>query len=75
MLLASLTNHLMEKSPLKHFLACCSSCFNRIVLADTKKHEVSRTQFGQVIEKLDVTGRFKSKESDKRTSIKKFWRN
>ena len=64
MLLASLTRHFIEKSPLKHLIVRCSSCFNQIVLADTNKHEVSKKQFGQVMEKLVATGRFKSKEAD-----------
>ena len=64
MLLASLTRHFMEKSPLKHLIVRCSSCFNQIVLGDTNKHEVSKKQFGQVMEKLVATGRFKSKEAD-----------
>ena len=64
MLLASLTRHFIEKSPLKHLIVRCSSCFNQIVLADTNKHEVSKKQFGQVMEKLFATGRFKSKEAD-----------
>ena len=63
MLLASLTRHFIEKSPLKHLIVRCSSCFNQIVLADTNKHEVSKKQFGQVMEKLVATGRFKSKEA------------
>ena len=53
----------MEKSPLK-FIISCSSCFNPIIHADRNKHEVSMKQFGKVIEKLVVTGRFKSKEAD-----------
>ena len=65
MLLASLASHFMEKSPLKHLIVCCSTCFNPIVLADTDKHEVPKKQFGKVIEKLVATGRFKSKEVDK----------
>ena len=65
MLLASLASHFMEKSPLKHLIVCCLSCSNPIVLADTDKHEVSKKQFGKVIEKLVATGRFKSKEVDK----------
>ena len=64
MLLASLTSNFMEKSPLKHLIVCCSSCFNPIVPADTNKHEVSKKQFGKVMEKLVATGRFKSKEKD-----------
>ena len=64
MLLASLTRHFIEKSPLKHLIVRCSSCFNQIVLTDTNKHEVSKKQFGQVMEKLVATGRFKSKEAD-----------
>ena len=64
MLLASLTRHFIEKSPLKHLIVRCSSCFNQIVLADTNKHKVSKKQFGQVMEKLVATGRFKSKEAD-----------
>ena len=64
MLLASLTSHFMEKSPLKHLTVCCSSCFNPIVLADTNKHKVSKKQFSKVMEKLVATGHFKSKEAD-----------
>ena len=64
LLLASLTSHFTEKSPLKHFIGCCSSCFNPIVLADTNKHEVSKKQFGKVMEKLVPTSRFKSMEAD-----------
>ena len=50
----------MEKSPLKHLFVCIS-CFNPIVLADASKHEVSKKQFGKVMENLVATGRFKSK--------------
>ena len=42
MLVASSTSHFMDKSPLKHLIVCCSSCFNPIVVADTNKHEVSK---------------------------------
>ena len=76
MLLASSMSHFIEISPLKHLIVCCSSCFNPIVLTDTNKHEISKKQFGKVMEKLVATGHFKSKEADKaRNSMKKCWRN
>ena len=53
----------MEKSPLKHLIVRCLFCFNPIVLAYTNKHEVSKKQFGKVMEKLVATGCFKSKEA------------
>ena len=53
----------MEKSPLKHPIVRCLFCFNPIVLADTNKHEVSKKQFGKVMEKSVATGCFKSKEA------------
>ena len=59
MLLAPLTSHFMEKSPLKHLIVCSLSCLNPIVLADTNKHEVSKKQFGKVMEKLVATVGFK----------------
>ena len=62
MLLASLASHFKEKSPLKHLIGRCSSCFNPIVLTDTNKHKVK--QFGKVVQKLVATGRLKSKEAD-----------
>ena len=62
MLHASLASHFMEKSPLKHLIFCCSSCFNPVVLADTNK-QVSKKQFGKVMEKLVATC-FKSEEVD-----------
>ena len=62
MLLASLTSHFKEKSPLKHLIGRCSSCFNPIVLTETNKHKVK--QFGKVVQKLVATGRLKSKEAD-----------
>ena len=62
MLLASLRSHFKEKSPLKHLIGRCSSCFNPIVLTDTNKHKVK--QFGKVVQKLVATGRLKSKEAD-----------
>ena len=62
MLLASLTSHFKEKSPLKHLIGRCLSCFNPIVLTDTNKHKVK--QFGKVVQKLVATGRLKSKEAD-----------
>ena len=37
MLFGSLTNHFMEKSPLKHFIVCCSSYFNPIVLKQRRQ--------------------------------------
>ena len=61
MLLTSLTSHLMEESPLKHLIVCYSFYFNPIVLADTNKHEVSKKQFGKVMEKLVATGCLKLK--------------
>ena len=64
MLLASLTSHFMEKSPLKHLIVRCSSCFNPIVLAYTNRYEVSKKEFGKVMEKLVTIGHFKSKEAD-----------
>ena len=77
MLVASLTSHFMEKSPLKHLNVRCSSCFNPVVLADTNKHEVSKKQFDKVMEKLLVTCRVlnQMRQTKLRTSMKKCWRN
>ena len=77
MLVASLTSHFMEKSPLKHLIVRCSSCFNPVVLADTNKHEVSKKQFDKVMEKLFATCRVlnQMRQTKLRTSMKKCWRN
>ena len=64
MLVATLTSHFMEKSPLKQLIVRCLFCFNPIVLAGTNKHEASRKQFGKVMEKLLAAGHFKSKDAD-----------
>ena len=76
-MLASLTSHFMEKSPLKRLIVRCSSCFNPVVLADTNKHEVSKKQFDKVMEKLFATCRVlnQMRQTKLRTSMKKCWRN
>ena len=53
MLLTSLMSHFMEKSPLKDLVVGCLSYFNRIFLADTNKHEVSKKQYGKRYGKID----------------------
>ena len=66
MLLASLTSHFMEKSPLKHLIVRCLSCFNPIVLADTNKLWKNW---------LPLVVLNQRRQTKLRTSMKKCWRN